>query len=127
MGPTGSRVIALLVLLATPSALAAQPNTTDTRMLAQPAVSATQLAFVYAGDLWTARLDGPTGPGQVAITGAGGTKGAETVLSITLVPNGDKTLLKLVHKGFADEESRNNHLNAWPMVLEMLENVYRNL
>ena len=58
MGPTGSRVIALLVLLATPPALAAQPNTTDTRMLAQPAVSATQLAFVYAGDLWTARLDG---------------------------------------------------------------------
>src|SRR5689334_7054740 len=30
----------------------------DTRLLAQPAVSATHVAFVYAGDLWSARLDG---------------------------------------------------------------------
>lgn len=27
-------------------------------MLAQPAISANQIAFAYAGDLWTARLDG---------------------------------------------------------------------
>jgi tricorn protease len=40
------------------TAVTAQPSTTDTRMLAQPAVSATQIAFAYAGDLWTARLDG---------------------------------------------------------------------
>ena len=33
-------------------------NGADTRMLAQPAVSATHVAFVYAGDLWCARLDG---------------------------------------------------------------------
>jgi tricorn protease len=31
---------------------------TDTRLLQQPAISATHVAFVYAGDLWTARLDG---------------------------------------------------------------------
>src|SRR5512132_1314033 len=37
---------------------AAQPSITDTRLLAEPAVSATHVAFVYAGDLWTARLDG---------------------------------------------------------------------
>ena len=33
-------------------------NTTDTRLLSQPAVSATHVAFIYAGDLWSARLDG---------------------------------------------------------------------
>ncbi|HET9371763.1 MAG TPA: PDZ domain-containing protein, partial [Vicinamibacterales bacterium] len=30
----------------------------DTRLLAQPAVSATHVAFVYAGDLWISRHDG---------------------------------------------------------------------
>lgn len=30
----------------------------DTRMLQQPAISATHVAFVYANDLWSARLDG---------------------------------------------------------------------
>ncbi|HKG94652.1 MAG TPA: PDZ domain-containing protein [Gemmatimonadaceae bacterium] len=50
---------AAVPLLAAAAARAgAQPNTTDTRLLAQPAVSATQVAFVYAGDLWVARLDG---------------------------------------------------------------------
>lgn len=48
--------LAALILLHAP--LAAQPSTTDTRLLAQPAVSATSVAFAYAGDLWTARLDG---------------------------------------------------------------------
>jgi tricorn protease len=33
-------------------------NTTDTRLLQQPAISETHVAFVYAGDLWTARVDG---------------------------------------------------------------------
>ena len=33
-------------------------NGTDTRLLAQPAVSATHVAFIYAGDLWSAHLDG---------------------------------------------------------------------
>jgi tricorn protease len=33
-------------------------DTRDTRMLEQPAVSAEHVAFVYAGDLWVARLDG---------------------------------------------------------------------
>ena len=30
----------------------------DTRLLAQPAVSANHVAFIYAADLWVARLDG---------------------------------------------------------------------
>ena len=29
-----------------------------TRMLAQPAVSSSHVAFIYAGDVWTAKLDG---------------------------------------------------------------------
>ena len=52
--------VCLAVVLAsgaTARAIGAQ-STTDTRLLAQPAVSATHIAFVYAGDLWSARLDG---------------------------------------------------------------------
>jgi tricorn protease len=41
----------------------------DTRLLAQPAVSARQLAFLYAGDLWVAGVDG--GPGQRLTTRGG--------------------------------------------------------
>jgi len=33
-------------------------NTNDTRMLAQPAISTKHIAFIYAGDLWLANLDG---------------------------------------------------------------------
>ena len=50
--------LALVVVLAGPISAVAQVSTTDTRLLTQPAVSATQIAFAYAGDLWTARLDG---------------------------------------------------------------------
>ncbi|MFO0982738.1 MAG: PDZ domain-containing protein [Planctomycetota bacterium] len=46
----------LLVLLAPCAALAVDVN--DTRMLTQPAVSARHVAFVYAGDLWVADLQG---------------------------------------------------------------------
>ncbi|MEP7346011.1 MAG: hypothetical protein ABI877_12120, partial [Gemmatimonadaceae bacterium] len=49
-------VTALTVVLPTP--LSAQPNVTDTRLLSQPALSATHVAFAYGGDLWVARLDG---------------------------------------------------------------------
>ena len=33
-------------------------NVRDTRLLHQPATSGTHVAFVYADDLWVARLDG---------------------------------------------------------------------
>jgi tricorn protease len=33
-------------------------NTTDTRLLWQPAISKSQIAFIYAEDLWVANLDG---------------------------------------------------------------------
>ncbi len=47
----------LFFLLNIPVALfAIDPN--DTRMLAQPAISATHIAFIYAEDLWVANRDG---------------------------------------------------------------------
>jgi len=36
----------------------AEPNIQDTRLLSQPALSAQHVAFVYAGNLWVADLDG---------------------------------------------------------------------
>ncbi|WP_219114671.1 S41 family peptidase [Janthinobacterium sp. UMAB-56] len=36
----------------------ALPNTQDTRMLSEPAVSSRHIAFIYAGDVWLSNLDG---------------------------------------------------------------------
>ncbi len=47
-----------VVLAAFSVTAAALPNPADTRMLTEPAVSAKNLAFVYAGDLWIANRDG---------------------------------------------------------------------
>jgi tricorn protease len=46
----------LFTLAAAAHALAV--NTTDTRLLRQPAISAKSIAFIYAGDLWTCARDG---------------------------------------------------------------------
>jgi tricorn protease len=46
----------LLVLL--PLASWAVPNTADTRLLSEPAISREHIAFVYGGDLWLANFDG---------------------------------------------------------------------
>ena len=50
-------LLVLLVCLFLP-APAAAVSTTDTRLLTQPAISAANIAFVYADDLWVAGLDG---------------------------------------------------------------------
>ncbi|WP_327094347.1 SRPBCC domain-containing protein [Nocardia vinacea] len=55
------------------------------------------------------------------VTGAGGTDGAETVVTVELVPTDTGTRLRLAHAGFADEAARDRHSQAWPMVLEQLD------
>ncbi|KRE54195.1 SRPBCC family protein [Paenibacillus sp. Soil522] len=55
------------------------------------------------------------------VTGNGGAKGAETVVTVELEPQSNGILLRLSHKGFSDEESRNKHHHKWPFVLEQLD------
>lgn len=55
------------------------------------------------------------------VTGQGGTEGIETVVSVTLSTHENGTFLSLTHAGFATEASRNKHQDAWPAILEQLE------
>ena len=51
-------LLAAVLAAATATTLHAQQSITDTRLLAQPALSSTHVAFTYAGDLWISRTDG---------------------------------------------------------------------
>ena len=52
------------------------------------------------------------------VTGAGGTAGAETTLTVHLdVIAGDFTQLTLTHEGFAMAQARDAHEAAWPRIL----------
>jgi uncharacterized protein YndB with AHSA1/START domain len=50
-----------------------------------------------------------------------GTGGHETVVTVTLPPAGDGTLINLNHAGFPSEEARNAHAEAWPQVLAQFD------
>jgi uncharacterized protein YndB with AHSA1/START domain len=55
------------------------------------------------------------------VTGAGGTEGAETVVTVVLEPkDSSSTHLVLTHAGFADEAACSRHRGAWPIVLAQL-------
>jgi tricorn protease len=58
MRPLATLLAAAAGLVAWAPAACADPDPTDTRLLTMPAVSAKNIAFVYAEDLWVADLDG---------------------------------------------------------------------
>ena len=55
------------------------------------------------------------------VTGAGGTEGSETVVTVEFQRAVGGTRLRLSHGGFATEAARDRHRHAWPLVLERLE------
>lgn len=58
------------------------------------------------------------------VTGAG-THGAETVVTVELAPASPGTRLTLRHAGFPDEASCERHREAWPLVLDHLDEALR--
>lgn len=52
------------------------------------------------------------------VTGADGTEGAETVVTVEFAPFNAETHITLRHAGFASEKLRDQHRAAWPLVLE---------
>lgn len=53
-----SFIFLVVLILVVPVFLTAGIDIKDTKLLSQPAVSKTHIAFVYAGDLWTADISG---------------------------------------------------------------------
>jgi hypothetical protein len=49
------------------------------------------------------------------------TQGAETVVTVELIPHGEHTQLRLTHAGFATAEQKDQHAQAWPAILTQLD------
>lgn len=67
------------------------------------------------------QLTPPTLVSLTWVTGAGGTAGAETVLTVRIAAEADGTLVTLTHEHFATAEARDRHAAAWPEVLARQE------
>ena len=52
------RLTLVSAVLAAAGTIAAGPDHGDTRLVARPGISASNIAFVYADDIWVADLDG---------------------------------------------------------------------
>ena len=48
-------------------------------------------------------------------------KGSRDVVTVELSSKDAKTELRLTHSGFPDEDSKKKHEEAWPKVLEKLD------
>lgn len=63
-------------------------------------------------------------PNRISFTWAwhtDGERGHESQVTIELKPQGDTTLLRLIHTGLADEEAAKNHNMGWTSTLNKLE------
>jgi uncharacterized protein YndB with AHSA1/START domain len=57
------------------------------------------------------------------VTGKNGTWGAATLVTVELVGQAAGTRIRLTHRGFYDEPAARQHAEAWPHVLEHLDDV----
>ena len=55
------------------------------------------------------------------VTGKGGTEGAETLLTVELIPENNGTRVRLAHRGFPNAGAAAQHETAWPLVLAQQE------
>jgi uncharacterized protein YndB with AHSA1/START domain len=55
------------------------------------------------------------------VTGKGGTEGAETVVTVELIPETNGTRVRLRHRGLPHAEAAAAHEKAWPLVLAQQE------
>ena len=55
------------------------------------------------------------------LSGNGGTFGAETVISIQLIPQDHGTTFRMTQSGFDDEQAAKAHEDNWPLALDELD------
>jgi uncharacterized protein YndB with AHSA1/START domain len=59
------------------------------------------------------------------VTGQGGTEGAETIVTVDLIPENEGTRVRLSHRGFPHAQAATGHEKAWPLVLARQEEKLR--